>query len=121
MLFRSCERVFGDWDPIALVTRFGSKFHRKQHIDLHARQWDEEKYLHLSTMLLNNYKQALSIIDQEMVEIRAALEVLECSKADLRSWDADEAQYFANIGKESEEDVHAIEYVMALRKYYDLR
>ena len=95
----TCERFFCSLDGVAIVTRFGMPFHRRQYICLHIMQWDEEKYANLSTMLLNSYKQALGIINDETAEIKGTLEVLQCTEQDLRTWASDEAHYFANLGK----------------------
>ena len=46
--FEMLERVFSSSNNVARVIRYASYFHWKQALDLHFRQWDEEKYHELS-------------------------------------------------------------------------
>jgi Kyakuja-Dileera-Zisupton transposase len=47
----TCERVFSASNAVARVVRYSSYFHWLQYIDLHYRQWDEDKYFELSKSL----------------------------------------------------------------------
>ena len=40
----TCERVFSASNGVARLTRHATPFHRRQFIDMHFRQWDEDKY-----------------------------------------------------------------------------
>ncbi len=42
------ERIFSASNNVARTIRYASQFHWKQALDLHFRQWDEEKYFELS-------------------------------------------------------------------------
>jgi hypothetical protein len=44
----TCERVFSSSNAVASLIRHASHFHYVQFLDLHFRQWDEDKYLELS-------------------------------------------------------------------------
>ena len=80
------------------------------------RQWDEEKYQNLATMLWNNYRQALDIVEHESVALADALRSLKITEADLERWEAEEVVYFKTLGQESEWDVHAVAYVELLQE-----
>lgn len=45
----SCERIFSGSNPTARVIRHASHFHYVQFLDLHFSQWNEDRYLDLST------------------------------------------------------------------------
>ena len=80
------------------------------------RQWDEEKYQNLATMLWNNYRKALDIVEHESVALADALRSLKITEADLERWEAEEVVYFKTLGQESEWDVHAVAYVELLQE-----
>ena len=71
-------------------------------------------------MLLNNYKQALSIIDEESPIVHTELAALGATHEDLEEWAREEKQYFDTLGAEEPWDIHAVEYVTLLRKFRDL-
>ena len=56
------ERVFGSSNALASITQHASTYRRGLYIEMHFKQWNEDKYLNLATMLTNNYRQALEII-----------------------------------------------------------
>ena len=45
------ERVFSSSNALAGVTRYASAYWRRMYIELHFKQWDEDKYSNLATML----------------------------------------------------------------------
>jgi Kyakuja-Dileera-Zisupton transposase len=51
----TCERLFSASNAVARLTRHASYFHYLQFIDLHFQQWDDDKYLELSTFHHNLY------------------------------------------------------------------
>ncbi|KAI0648466.1 hypothetical protein C8Q79DRAFT_999796 [Trametes meyenii] len=110
------ERIFSASNQLASVTRYASRYHRRMIIDMFFKQWDDDKYVNLATMLLNNYKQALKIIEDFLVEVDAALSRLGSSRDDLIQWQEEEAAYFANVGHERPGDIAAVEYVTLLRE-----
>ncbi|KAI9059666.1 hypothetical protein FKP32DRAFT_1614124 [Trametes sanguinea] len=114
--FETMERIFSASNQLASVIRYASKYHRRMFIDLFFKQWDEDKYSNLATMLLNNYRQALTIIKEESPAVDEALLSLECTHDDLAQWQAEEAAYFARVGTEDPANAAAVEYVTLLRE-----
>ncbi|RDX47631.1 hypothetical protein OH76DRAFT_1456691 [Lentinus brumalis] len=118
--FEGMERAFSASNELAPITRYASKYHRRMHIDRHYAQWDEDKYANLGTMLYNNYRQALAILEQEVPLLEQWLRDNACQEQDLEAWQREEAEYFATIGKVTEVDQFAVEYVARLREYWAL-
>lgn len=112
------ERIFSASNQLASITQYASQFHRRVIIDMFFRQWDEDKYANLATMLLNNYRQALHIIDEDGAAVEDALRQLKCGPDTIVQWHQEEIAYFASIGTEDSANVVAVEYVTLLR---DLR
>ncbi|KAG2157044.1 hypothetical protein DEU56DRAFT_867153 [Suillus clintonianus] len=96
--FGTIEHFFSASNTIAPIIRYASSYHRHVFLDLFFKQWDEDKYLNLGTMIYNNYKQALDIVLTESIAL-------------------DEAKQ--SLGKETEWDVHAMAYVELLLKLRD--
>ena len=115
------ERVFSASNSLAAVTRYASAYRRRLFIEMHFRQWDEDKYLNLATMLRNNYYQALEIINKDGSAIEEAKQSLGVTDADLDLWKAEEEEYFQTLGHEPADRVHAIAYVELLQKFRELR
>jgi hypothetical protein len=80
------------------------------------KQWDEDKYLNLRTMLYNSYCQALHIVKTESVALAHTLKALDVAEEDLEKWELEEAAYFKTLGQEPEWDVHAVAYVELLQE-----
>ncbi|GBE87425.1 hypothetical protein SCP_1101010 [Sparassis crispa] len=78
--------------------------------------WDNEKYSNLGTMLYNNYKQVLDIIQTPSVALADAMASLGVCDEDLKLFELEEQQYFATLGQEPEWDVYAMAYVEALQE-----
>lgn len=110
------ERLFSASNQLATITRYASRFHRRAIIDMFLKQWDEDKYANLATMLLNNYRQALKIIEDDDAAVEDALRELKSTPADLADWQVEEAAYFASVGTEDPANVTAVEYVVLLRE-----
>ena len=53
---------------------------------MHFQQWDDEKYCNLGMMLLNNYWQALKIIDEDQIILNETLQARNISIEDLDRW-----------------------------------
>ncbi|THU95263.1 hypothetical protein K435DRAFT_819798 [Dendrothele bispora CBS 962.96] len=113
------ERIFSASNQLASITRYATAY-RRVLIDLFFRQWDEEKYQNLATMLQNNYMQALNTIERDGQDLEEGLRALGLTTDDLEGYYVDEAEHFKNLGKETEEDLHAVAYVELLRQYRDI-
>ncbi|RDX41997.1 hypothetical protein OH76DRAFT_1458975 [Lentinus brumalis] len=115
------ERIFSSSNELAPITRYSSKYHRRMNIDRHLYQWDEDKYANLATMLYNNYKQALDILANDVPVVDEWLVLNNCTLADLENWDKEEKTYFATVGKVTEADAVALEYVARLQELWRLQ
>jgi len=115
--FEGCERVFSSSNFLARLTRHATQFHRHQAMDMHFTQWDEDKYLELTTFLLNNYKQ----VDQMLLDMPIAIAALESGKApeecDYPAHLNTERAYLASRKKEPEADITACKYIELLMVY----
>ncbi|KIY46451.1 hypothetical protein FISHEDRAFT_47269 [Fistulina hepatica ATCC 64428] len=116
----TCERVFSSSNQVARPTRYATAFHRHQFIDLHFRQWDEDKYMNLGKMLYDNYRQALSIIDTESDAVSEAAKALNVNPDDFEHWEKEQAAYFSSSIEEPEEIVLAMAYVELLQQLRDV-
>ncbi|KAJ3727628.1 hypothetical protein C8R42DRAFT_694106 [Lentinula raphanica] len=77
-------------------------------------------YQNLATMLHNNVKQALGIIENDGQALHADLEAKGLTVEDLEAYFRDETNYTQELGKETEADLHAVAYVELLQEYRDL-
>lgn len=114
------ERVFSSSNTLAPLTRYMTAYRRQIFIDLYFQQWDSEKYQNLATMLHQNYCQALKIIETNTLDVQHVLELRGLNKDDLIAFINDERKSFENLGKEPEEDLHAIAYVELLEELRDV-
>ncbi|KAG1853644.1 hypothetical protein F4604DRAFT_1933044 [Suillus subluteus] len=117
--FGIIEHFFSALNTIAPVIQYASSYRRHVFLDLFFKQWDEDKYLNLGTMIYNNYKQALDIVLTESIALAEAKHSLNIQEGDLKTWRQEEIEYFAHLGKEMEWDVHAMVYVELLLKLRD--
>jgi hypothetical protein len=114
------ERVFSSSNVLAVVTRYASAYRRRLYIEMHFKQWDEDKYSNLATMLRNNYHQALDIIKKDGRAVEEAKRSLGVTDENLDSWKAEQEEYFLTLGDEPESKVRAIAYVELLQKLRQL-
>lgn len=114
------ERVFSSSNALAAVTRHASAYRRRLYIEMHFKQWDEDKYFNLATMLRNNYYQALDIINNDGRAVEEAKRSLCVTDEDLESWKIEQEEYFSTLGDEPENKVRAIAYVELLQKLKQL-
>ncbi|OCH83864.1 hypothetical protein OBBRIDRAFT_815682 [Obba rivulosa] len=114
------ERVFSSSNQLASVVRYASRYRRRVHIDMFFKQWDEDKYANIATMLYNNYVQACEIIRTESQAVAEVVASLGIKEEDLEKWHMEEAEYFATLGDEPPWDIHAMAYVDLLREYWQI-
>jgi hypothetical protein len=67
-------------------------------------------------MLLNNYRQALSIIKDDGAAVEETVATMGITFADLELWHTEQTNFFETIGEESRWDVHAVAYVELLQE-----
>ncbi|KAI0083349.1 hypothetical protein BDY19DRAFT_987928 [Irpex rosettiformis] len=108
------ERIFSASNNVARTIRYASQFHWAQALDLHFRQWDEEKYYELSKFLYQNYRQALSIIKDYTPEVQRMKDALQITDQDIESWLHEEHKFLTSLKNEPEERILEVAYVEAL-------
>ncbi|KAG2107568.1 hypothetical protein BD769DRAFT_1630595 [Suillus cothurnatus] len=112
----TCERMFAASNAAAPLIRHASHFHYVQFLELHFDQWDINKYLELSRFILNNYKQALTVISDYTKELEAYRATFPGQGLDFESWIVEELAYLEAVAVEPVQDATAVEYVEALEK-----
>ena len=110
------ERIFSGSNALAPIIRYASRYRRLALLTLYFRQWDHEKYSNIGQMLYNNYVQALNIIETQQPALDDALRELGITMDDLRSYIAEERNFFATLKDEDEKNLQAISYVEALQE-----
>ena len=85
---------------------------------MHFQQWDKEKYRNLGMMLLNNYRQAFKVINEDQIILNETLQACNISIEDLDRWQNEQVTYFESLGQEPAEDVHWISYVDFLQQLW---
>ncbi|KAJ7796630.1 hypothetical protein B0H13DRAFT_2245375 [Mycena leptocephala] len=106
-----CERFFSKSNALSRSTRYASVFHRRQSIATYLAHVDNfETYANLSKFLVNNYRQALDILDQEdslhFAMGQAGISGTEVFEERLRQ----EKEYLNNLSKEDPEETDQMEY-----------
>ncbi|KAI0072741.1 hypothetical protein K474DRAFT_1604536 [Panus rudis PR-1116 ss-1] len=114
------ERIFSASNNLASITRYASPYRRRQMIHFYFRQWDEEKYLNTGSFILNNYVQALAVLETDRDALATLKEKLQLSDDDLCSLEKEEQEFFATLGKERPWDTYAIAYVELLQRLQQL-
>lgn len=135
-----CERFFSKSNALARSTRYASVFHRRQTISTYLAHTDTfDTYANLSepgsvslpstqlivrplgTFLVNNYMQAVEILDGEAAlhVVMAQLGVQDVSEFPERL--EQEKEYLNGLGKEPEEETDQMEYLNRLIKLMDKR
>ncbi|KAI0349069.1 hypothetical protein OH77DRAFT_1507574 [Trametes cingulata] len=110
------ERVFGDSNKLAPITRYCSPYRRHMFCHLFFRQRDAEKYANLGLMLYNNYAQALEIINDQTPVLEEAMRSLGITSEDLAAFNTEECKYFSTLKDEDPADLHLVAYVEALQE-----
>ncbi|KAG1885372.1 hypothetical protein F4604DRAFT_1878101 [Suillus subluteus] len=117
--FGAIERFFSASNALAPVICYATAYRRSVFLDLFFKQWDDDKYLNLATMIYHNYKQSINIIASESLALDGAKVSLGIQDGDLEAWRQEEIEYIACLGKETEWDIHAMTYVELLQKLRD--
>ncbi|KAJ7831870.1 hypothetical protein B0H13DRAFT_2240523 [Mycena leptocephala] len=110
-----CERFFSKSNTLSHSTRYASVFHRQQSIAIYMAHVDNFKtYANLSKFLVNNYRQALEILDQEdslhFAMRQAGISGTEVFEERLRQ----EKEYLKNLSKEDPEETGQMEHYQRL-------
>lgn len=115
----SLERVFGGSNQLAPIVWYSSAYRRRLFIETYFKQWDEDKDINVGTFLLNNYMQALEIIEQEPKAL-ASLEYEGITLEEVSEWAGEEEGYFTHLGEEAPYNIHAVAYIELLQKLRNL-
>ncbi|KAI5982014.1 hypothetical protein EDD15DRAFT_2378548 [Pisolithus albus] len=107
-----CERMFSKTNGLASAVRYASAFHRRQAIAGYIAHNDEhEVYQNLTTMILNNYRQALRIIQEGKNTLPHLMDDLGITDVSVFSaWLLEENEYLASRSCEPEEETLQMEY-----------
>ncbi|KAJ6541151.1 hypothetical protein DFH09DRAFT_1249459 [Mycena vulgaris] len=110
-----CERFFSKSNTLSRSVRYASVFHRKQTITTYLAHTDNfETYPNLSKFLVNNYKQALEILDTEEA-LEFAMEAAGINgREDFIERLEQEKAYLKGLSKEPEAETQQMEYYQAL-------
>ena len=112
--FETCERFFSNSNGLASVVRHASAYRRGMLVSSWLTQWDEDKYANLGTFILNNYKQALRALRDDVPALDEAKLSMNVTDADMDSWELEQADFFVNLGKEPEGHILHAGYVELL-------
>ncbi|KAG2042380.1 hypothetical protein BDR03DRAFT_1006782 [Suillus americanus] len=112
----TCECIFASSNAAASLIRHASHFHYSQFLDLHFDQWDMDKYLELSHFIFNNYKQAVTLIDDFTKELDAYRLSFPDQAMDFETWVTEELTYLESVASEPARDALAVDYVEVLEK-----
>ncbi|KAJ3717365.1 hypothetical protein C8R42DRAFT_644620 [Lentinula raphanica] len=114
-----CERYFSTSNALASVTRYQSRFHRRQSIAEFAYYHDIQTYANLSKFIYGNYKQSLRILrTKNLVRDR----MREAGIADPQvfyDWLVEEGQYLEKLCKTPPRETLEMEYVIKLQALQD--
>ncbi|KAF9046183.1 hypothetical protein BJ165DRAFT_1345868, partial [Panaeolus papilionaceus] len=113
--FETCEPHFSETNKMAPSTRHASEFHRLQTFVEFTNHRDRfEKYQNLSTHLLNNYKQALSILETKHDVMETLNRLGAESGQAVEKWLREEEEYLSSLKREPPEETLEMEYFVLL-------
>ncbi|KAJ3730304.1 hypothetical protein C8R42DRAFT_536808, partial [Lentinula raphanica] len=112
-----CERYFSQSNALAPITRYMSRFRRRQAIANYAYHRDNfESYANLSRFIYSNYKQSLSITRRSR-DIQETLKALGASDPELPAkWLEEEKEFLESRQKTPEVETLTAGYYQALVK-----
>ncbi|KAF7346242.1 hypothetical protein MSAN_01851200 [Mycena sanguinolenta] len=98
-----------------LLSFLATVFHRRQAIATYLAHSDVyDAYANLSTFLVNNYKQAVAILDQNPALVRSMKEMGIKDKQEFHARLKEERDYLIALSKEPEEETNQMLYVTRL-------
>ncbi|KAF8337774.1 hypothetical protein F5887DRAFT_1063021 [Amanita rubescens] len=115
-----CERFFSKSNALARSIRYATVFHRQQAIVNYMRHVDEfETYANLSKFIVDNYKQALKILQTEAPLRQLMKRHGITDPAIFRTWLDEEKTYLSSLLREPPEETLEIEYYERLVQLFD--
>ncbi|KAG6887198.1 hypothetical protein C0992_000143 [Termitomyces sp. T32_za158] len=114
-----CERFFSKSNALAPAIRHASVFHRRQKINEYMAHIDTFETQHnLTTFLVNNYRQALTLLAGEDT-LRKMMEDQGIAGTQVfHEWLAEERNYLMSLSKEPIEETLQMQYYQKLVNYY---
>ncbi|RDB20084.1 hypothetical protein Hypma_012873 [Hypsizygus marmoreus] len=110
-----CERFFSKSNALAPSVRYASVFHRKQRIHEFIKHMDKmDTYQNLSEFLINNYKQAIDLINGQPALDKQMADQHVASVAIFEQWLAEEREYLQGLSKEPLQETLQMEYYQRL-------
>ncbi|KAJ7658899.1 hypothetical protein B0H14DRAFT_2659268 [Mycena olivaceomarginata] len=110
-----CERFFSKSNALARSTQYASIFHQRQTITAYLAHTDVyDTYANLSTFLVNNYKQAIEILETEEPTLAAIKESGIQDVSEFQSRLKEEMEYLRGLSKEPDEETDRLEYYRRL-------
>lgn len=115
-----CKWFFAKSNDIASSTCYASEFHCQQAIVSYCEHLDTfETYQNLGTFLLNNYKQALTIIKTKEAVYESMKKLGAMNEGVIKGWLCKEESYLWGLKKEPEEETMEMEYYKELLNFRD--
>ncbi|KAK1232405.1 hypothetical protein PQX77_004435 [Marasmius sp. AFHP31] len=112
-----CERFFSKSNALASSTHHASSFHRRQAISSYCHHHDTfETYPNLSAFLVNNYKQALEVLNSRGALLVAMQELGVKSFAEFPDWLKKEEAYLKGLKTQPQGEALEIEYLQKLER-----
>jgi hypothetical protein len=110
-----CERFFSGSNELASSLRYSSIFHRLQAISAYCQHTDVfDTYANLSTFLLNNYIQALNILNSKDALAKAMKDQGIANESTFKDWLEEERAYLKGLAKEPMVETMEMEYYQKL-------
>ncbi|KAF8327310.1 hypothetical protein F5887DRAFT_1083856 [Amanita rubescens] len=114
-----CERFFSKSNAVAASVRYASMFHRQQSIVNYMRHIDNyETYANLSKFLVDNYKQALGILQSEPLLWKMMEQHGITDPTVFTTWLAEEKAYLTRLRSEPPKETLEMEYYEYLVEFY---
>ncbi|KAJ7160682.1 hypothetical protein C8R43DRAFT_1086815 [Mycena crocata] len=112
---KTCERFFSKSNTLSRSVRYASVFHRRQSIRTYLAHTDTfDTYANLSTFLVNNYKQAVEILETEE-SVKYAMDQAGISGPEVfHERLKQEKEYLLALKKEPEAETDQMEYYQRL-------
>ncbi|KAF8168860.1 hypothetical protein K438DRAFT_1615960 [Mycena galopus ATCC 62051] len=116
-----CERIFSKSNGLSRSVRYASVFHRKQTIRTYLAHVDTfDTYANLSTFLVNNYKQAVGILNIEKT-VKYAMAQAGVTEEMMEACLEEEKVYLDGLSVEPVEETDHMEYYQQLVNLADRR
>ncbi|KXN83938.1 hypothetical protein AN958_00789 [Leucoagaricus sp. SymC.cos] len=112
---KGCKRFFSRSNALVSSTHYASPFHHKQKIMSFMEHMDKfETSYNLSSFLVNNYCQALKILDDEAALLEGMKNEKIADRQVFYTWLNEEHEYLQELSSEPEDEVLHMDYYQSL-------